>query len=491
MQDVDVIITKYNELYVKLVISEKQIESDINSIFSFSVAGYFFMKKYKDGLWDGKINLYNINTHLFPIGLVIDLVKYFQENDITFSIDRDLKAINFDTQIEEFLIKTLPILTLEPYDYQIESFKRSIRYNKLLILSATASGKSMIIYLIVRFLLEYTDKRILISVPSSNLVKQLHGDFRDYEEDDFVYNSCVEMCLKEQNSKKRVAISTWKYLTFRDKNWIKQFGAFILDEAHQADTVSLSYIINSLTEAPFRFGLTGTLDGSKTHEMQCRSWFGSIYRSIKTKKLMELGILTKLKIQMICLQHNVEKKLIQNYKDEISYLISNKKRNEWIIKKALSFNNNTLVLFNEVEKHGLVLLDMAKKDPLSSNKKIVYISGMVSTEEREEIRKSMEERNDVILFASYGTFSTGVNVKNLHYIIFTRPYKSRIKIFQSIGRSLRTHESKDVSTVIDLCDNINPSSNSVRKNITYEHALERLNYYEQENFSVDFSEEVL
>jgi superfamily II DNA or RNA helicase len=289
-----------------------------------------------------------------------------------------------------------------------------------------------------------------------------------------------------KTTSRRIVIATWQMLLRQPAEWFIPYGVFIADEAHQADSMALGKIISNLNHVPYRFGFTGTLDGSKSHEMQCRAWFGSLLKSSSTKDLMDRGILSPLEVQNISLEyHNNEKQAVSkmDYQDEIKFIVNHSQRNEWIVDLALSQPKNTLVLFNLVEKHGERLFQIAKQKAAEAGKRVYMIVGDVKVDQREDIRQSMERENNVVLFASFGTFSVGVNIKNLHCIIFAHPYKAKIRTLQSIGRTLRKLSGKEKATLIDIVDSL---CYNRHQNFAYKHAIERMKIYESEGFNTTF-----
>lgn len=360
------------------------------------------------------------------------------------------------------------------------------------MLSPTASGKSFIIYLIIRFLIENTEQKVLISVPSTNLVRQMHTDFCAYENNRLICDQCYEMAAGQpKTTSRRIVIATWSMLLRQSPEWFMPFGIFICDEAHQAHSMALNKIIANLQHIPYRFGFTGTLDGSKTHEMQCRAWFGSLIESASTKKLMDEGILSTLEVRCINISYTDEEKRAvskMKYQDEIKFIVGHNKRNEWLVDLALRQPKNTLVLFNLVEKHGEKLFEIAKNRAADFGKRVRIIIGDVDVEKREAIRQFMEKENNIVLFASFGTFSLGVNIKNLHNVIFAHPYKARIRTLQSIGRTLRKLSDKENAILIDIVDDLCYKS---YENFAYKHAVERMRIYELEQFSSSFETQQL
>ena len=365
---------------------------------------------------------------------------------------------------------------MEPRDYQLEAFVYAVRNRRALLLSPTASGKSFIIYLLTR----YYNARTLIIVPTTSLVSQLASDFADYgfESDRYVHRI---FSGQDKQTDKPIVISTWQSIYKLDKKYFEQFDVVIGDEAHLFKANSLSSIMSKLHNCRFRFGFTGTLDGTQTHRLVLEGLFGVVKKVTTTAELIEQKHLADFSIKAIVLKYPDDtKKLLKDasYQDEIDFIVRNESRNRFIKNLALSLDNgNTLLLFQYVEKHGKVLYNMIKND--AGDRKVFFVSGEVEGEEREQIRKIVETEQDAIIVASYGTFSTGVNIRNLHNIIFSSPSKSRIRNLQSIGRGLRMSDTKTSSTLYDIADDLSWKS---KKNHTLLHFIERINIYNEEKF---------
>ena len=479
-------IEKLNELTLK-IFCEKDIAMEIYEKFSFQVPGYQYTPKYKKGIWDGQIHLFNLRNRTLPSGLLVYLFKLAKDNEWQITVDKSLRLDSFDNDIEQFVEEVLPDLILEPYDYQMDAFLKSIKLNRSLVLSPTGSGKSFIIYLIIRFLLNQVPGKILISVPSINLVRQMKTDFCSYESNRLICDQCYELLSgASKSTSRRVVIATWAMLYRQDVTFFTQFDVFICDEAHQADSMALGKIISMMPHVRYRFGFTGTLDGSKTHELQCRAWFGSLIKSSSTKDLMDKGLLSTLEIQSLSIEYSEKDRQemkASDYQTEIAFIVSHPQRNEFLVDLALSQPNNTLLLFNLIERHGEVIFKLAEKKAQEKGKKVFFISGDTGVDRREYIRQTMERENGVVLFASFGTLAVGVNIKNLHTIIFAHPYKARIRTLQSIGRSLRKLVGKEKAKLIDICDNL---CYHKRTNFALKHATERLKIYESEGFSISY-----
>lgn len=486
----DIQVYKHDELYIRIE-ADRSIQYELLDHFSFFVKDYKFMPQYKSGHWDGKIRLFNIATRLLPGGLLIDLAKFCEKYEYSFEIvDKEkLKPVNFKDDIQEFLAD-LPSITKMPpkdeYQFQLDAVLNCIKFNKALVLSPTGSGKSHIIYLIIRFLLRFTETSILICVPTTSLVEQMVSDFASYANDDFDAEfECHKVYSgKEKLTNKRVMVTTWQSVYKLPREWFARFGSFVCDEAHQADSSSITKIIAKLSHAPYRFGFTGTLDGSKTHEMSLRGMFGPVFRTTSTKKLMDLGVLAKLNIDVVMLRYNLDEckyvlKNCKKYQDEIKWIVDHDRRNKFIVATAFSQPRNTLVLFNFVEGHGQGLYEYAKKYAAEFGKEVFFIHGDVKVDDRENIRRLVEKLNNIVIFASYGTFSTGINMKNLHTVILAHPFKARIRNLQSIGRTLRKSSGKESAKLVDIGDDLSYNNS---RNTTFEHLIERLKIYESEQF---------
>jgi superfamily II DNA or RNA helicase len=278
-----------------------------------------------------------------------------------------------------------------------------------------------------------------------------------------------------------VVITTWQSIYKLPASWFSKFGMVIGDEAHNFKAKSLISIMTKLRDAEYRFGTTGTLDGTQTHKLVLEGLFGPAYYVTTTKNLMEKGSLSELDISVLLLKYSEDIRRQwgkKTYQQEIDYIVTYEKRNKFITNLALDQDGNTLVLFQYVEKHGKPLYNMIK-EKAHSRRKIFYVSGETGTDVREDVRRITENEKNAIIVASLGTFSTGINIRNLHNIIFASPSKSQIKILQSIGRGLRKSDDGRATKLFDVADDLHWKS---RKNYTLNHAGERIKIYTKERF---------
>jgi superfamily II DNA or RNA helicase len=286
--------------------------------------------------------------------------------------------------------------------------------------------------------------------------------------------------VKIDRDKPNVYISTWQSLYKLPKEYFKQFDLVIGDEAHLFKSKEISELMCKMTNAKYRFGTTGTLDGTKTHKLVLEGLFGPVRKIITTKELMDQGHVADFLIKCLLLKHpdSVCQALkTATYQQEIEYLILNESRNKFISNLALSLKGNTLVLYQYVDKHGKLLHEMINRE--IGERKCFLVYGKTEGEVREEIRHIVEKEKDAIIVASYGTFSTGINIKNLHNIIFASPSKSRIRNLQSIGRGLRKSDTKDSAVLYDIADDLRWKKH---ENFTLRHFAERIKIYSEEKF---------
>lgn len=481
----DITLLKVDELYMK-VVADPGICYEMSEHFSYFAEGYKFMPQFKSGSWDGKIKLFNANTKKIYCGLIKDVRVFGERYGYTVEVSQDLSPMNMIPDLKAFVKQIPDIAKLTPYDYQMEAFIGSIVENKCIVLSPTASGKSFMIYLITRFLMEHVEGKILIVVPSVTLVEQMVGDFVSYDPQGTFDEYChkIRSGAKKDTDKKTVC-STWQSIYKMPAEYFAQYDAVIVDECHQADASSLKGIIEKLPHAKFRSGFTGTLDGTKTHELFMRGMFGKVIRPTTSRKLMDQGKMADINIRMLKLKYTeAECKAVVklNYMDEIQFIVQHEKRNKLLVDTCLSFDKNVLLLFNFIEGHGQKLFDAAQEQAEALGKQVFFVYADTPVEERERIRGLVEKHDNIIIFATYALFSTGVNMKNLHYIIFGHPFKSRIRNLQSIGRGLRISEGKLSAVLVDICDDFTTSK---KQNTAFIHAIDRLKIYESEQFKYE------
>ena len=462
----EIILKKIDEVFMQ-VQCDDGLARDLFDFFSFTVPNAKFMPSVKSRYWDGKVRLFSIKTNKIYIGLLPYVDEFCRERGYDIIGINDILGQK-EREPDEGFIQELG-LPFEPRDYQMDAFRTAVQYGRQLLLSPTASGKSLIIYLLTR----YYNKKTVVIVPTTSLVEQMAKDFEDYGYTDKV----CKIYSGQEVFDADITITTWQSFSKAPKDVMESFEVVVGDEAHLFKANVLKGILEKMKKTAIRIGTTGTLDGSECHRLQLEGMFGPVKKVISTKELMDEGTIANLSIDCVILRHTKQKKM--SYQEEMDYLVSNEARNEFICNLVYSLSGNTLVLFQYVEKHGVILHEKMFKR-LGDN--IHYVYGGTDTEDREAVREIVEKaKNDTIL-ASYGTFSTGVNIKRIDNIVFASPSKSRIRNLQSIGRGLRKVEGKEKMRLFDIADDLQC------ENYTLNHLKDRINIYNEENFSYEIKQ---
>ena len=474
----DLIIVKKNEVHLT-VDAPPHVQQELSDYFTFDVPGAKYMPQYRNRHWDGKIRLFSTATGELYVGLLDKVIAWARKANYSVEFKNNETYGTPFEENEEISLEGVKdymtaISSFKPRDYQIEGVYDALKYNRRLIISPTGSGKSLMIYAVARYHVG-RKRRILLVVPTTSLVEQMYKDFIDYGWN--VEDICHKIYAgKDLMSKHPVIISTWQSIYKLPKDWFNRIDEVIGDEAHQFKSKSLVSIMTKLYDTKYRYGFTGTLDGTQTHKWVLEGLFGPSYKIINTKELQEKGYLATLNIKVLLLKH--EPQVFDTYEDEVQYLIGHEKRNKFIKNLSWDLKGNTLILYSRVATHGEVLYDLIN----TNERKIFFVHGGVDVEERESVRQITEEQNDAIIIASFGTFSTGINIKNLHNVIFASPSKSRIRTLQSIGRVLRKSKDKLNATLYDIADDCKKGS---KQNYTLNHLIERIKYYNEEKFSYE------
>ena len=477
----NVIISKANEVFLR-VNAEPHIEYELRDHFTFQVEGAKFMPQYRNRNWNGEIHLFDLRSKRIYVGLLDRVVAFCKKHDYSYKFsDNEYYGspfeVNEDISYEGVKDYMASICNHSPRKYQIQGVYDALKHNRKLLISPTASGKSLMIYSLVRYYVA-KERKILVVVPTTSLVEQMYKDFFDYGWDADSY--CHRIYAgKEKESDLPVTITTWQSVYKLPRSFFVDYDVVIGDEAHLFKSKSLISIMSKLESAKHRFGFTGTLDGTQTHKWVLEGLFGPSYKVTKTDELIKQGHLSQLDIQCLVLKHPPQK--FEVYNDEIEYLIGHEQRNKFIKNLALDLKGNTLILYSRVEAHGAVLYDIINNNK-KDNQKVFFVHGGVDAESREEIREITENEKNAIIVASYGTFSTGINIRNLHNIIFASPSKSRIRNLQSIGRVLRKGANKVKAILYDIADDCTHNS---RRNYTLNHFIERIKIYNEENFNYE------
>jgi len=481
-------IEKINNVHLRIYCDEG-IAQELSQFFTFEVPGARFTPAFRAKIWDGMIRMYDLHRKTLYVGLL----KYVQDfadrneyeikylNDVVTTTDISTKEVKEYAEWLNLHGRGEPI---EIRDYELDAIHKALTTERTVLLSPTASGKSLIIYTTMRHHLEEGRKCILV-VPTTSLVEQMYADFKDYSSANGwkVDRHCQKLYSgfpKEFDSD--VLITTWQSIYKQPTAWFNQFDVIFGDEAHQFKAKSLSTIMDKMTNVRYRIGTTGTIDNKKVHKLVLEGMFGPIYKVITTKELMDQGSVADLKIKCLVMKYDEITRKIRNknqYADEMDFIVTHDKRNKFIRNLAVNCEGNTLVLFQYVEKHGKPLYEMIKAK-VHDKRKVFFIYGGTDVEAREAARALTDNETDAIILASFGVFSTGINIPSIENVIFASPSKSKIRNLQSIGRGLRLKEGKTHCNLFDIADDLHWKS---WKNHTLRHLQDRVQIYAEEKFS--------
>lgn len=447
----------------------------------------------KRGVWDGYVS-YIKDDKWIPAGLWRYVVQICKDYNIQVDIKGIRRLIDPDMNAESFESWALDFFKgaeITPRDYQIETAFNILKYRRCLAELATSAGKTLISFLTVAYMLEKKKaEKILFIVPNVSLVVQAHEDFHEYN-----YMNKVDLRIqqifagKKVKSNKNVIIGTYQSLVKKDKEYFSQFDAVIVDETHKAKSNSIKTILQKCTNAQYKYGLSGTIPKDGTlDKLTLMSQTGPVISEVKANFLQNQGHIAKCVVKVIEMNYatDAQRQAFQDlafnkyenkdvFQLEQNFVINAEGRLDFIASVIARIPRNSLVLFHRIE-HGKRLYDKLRQD---SNKRVFYVDGGTDKDIREEYKKKMEAGEEVVIVASYGTFSTGISIKKIHNIFFTESFKSEVIIRQSIGRGLRQHESKDKVLIVDFVDDIRTEE---WDNYLFKHGKARQKIYKQEKF---------
>ena len=454
---------------------------NIREYFSVEDKQQVFKRRYAIG-YRPQTRLYAITPQgRFETRLVFSILEFLQNQDIQFNIELTdkFKEVIFIPELKENLIK----LNLELRDYQEESVRFALKNKSGVIILPTSAGKTLVIATLVKSIQDQHDFKALILVPDIQLVAQTYSDFIDYGIPETEITKWTGSTEPDKNAK--IIISNAQILLSekQDLSLLKDIKLLVIDEVHK---LKYGNKINKVVEqipALFRYGFTGTLPDYKIDQWNI---FGKIGRVIYFKESIDLrdqNYISQVHVAALKLTYKNTPQFTTpsmhnpttGYEEEITWLQTNPYRNAIIIKLVNKSDKNTLIMVDRIA-HGEELLRILQE---STNKQVHFVHGAIEIEEREMIRKLMEEHDNVACIAISKIFSTGINIKNLHNIIFAAIGKARIKIIQSIGRSLRKHSSKKLATIFDIWDNLRYGN---------KHMVERLALYDREQIPYSVTE---
>ena len=442
-----------------------------------------------------------------PIGLwneVQKLAKQFffqlEVEGIEHLMDKDYDESQFIEWVNTYFEES----EKQPRDYQIEGVSRILKYRFCTEEISTSGGKTLMAFLLFRYLLDKgLIKKMLYVVPSISLVTQTEEEFYGYEDACGQKPIWKSQCVfggqgKNENTEANIVFGTFQSLSKKDIDYFAKFDAVFIDETHHAKASSIKNILVKSYNSKYSVGMTGTLppEGS-LDSFTVQSYLGPCVYVVKSADLIASNYATPGKvvgIELDYLDEDVKKKLYDlrnvsaDEKDGVKLLNlekdivrENRKRLLYVCDTIAKSTKNALVLFSDIKNdYGRSIFNHLKEN---TDKTVYYIDGGTKAENRDYFKKQMEENDGVIIVASIGVFSEGINVLNLHNIFIVESSKSEYQVRQMLGRGMRLMEGKEVITVIDFSDNFEYGSHKYQKvNYLMRHAKERVRIYKDKGF---------
>lgn len=508
-----------NDKFIEILEASQHEYRVIRHHFKAEHKGVKFQKYRKKGAyrangWDGVFDFVK-KQKFIPFGFWQELVLLGKEMNSAVEIENfetmfNTHKLSFDKFMKWVDTYFNDELGLYPRDYQIEAAYKILFAKRSVGELCTGAGKSLVIFMVFSYLLTTEpNHRFLLIVPSISLVTQAISDFTEYNG---LLNKKINLRFQElgDSAKPRsdistcnVVVGTYQSLSSPDSkffqileanhkttydSFIKSFTIVGCDETHTVKCTSIQKILE-LTIAEQRFGVTGTIPSDKLENFTILKELGPCVIKITANQLIEQNHISDIEINILKIKWG-NNEILSNLYDALTnpniegaqvlgfekrMIQASKQRLQFIKNLAQKMQNTSLILFQHIEYGNLLY------DTLKANMKIpvLYIDGSVDKDTREYIRQHLETDGDKILIASFGTFSTGINVKNIHNIIFTESYKSEIIVQQSIGRGLRKHKDKDKLRLFDIVDDL---SSCGATNFSLKHSAERIKIYNDKKF---------
>jgi len=449
---------------------------EIQDTFTVYAPGYKFSPLFKQGFWDGKIRYLQSDGRIYK-GLMKRVEDFCLESGYEYHSLVPKPDETFTVADARAFAEKLN-LPFKPDDFQVEAVSHAVEEQRSLLVSPTASGKSLIAYMIAR----HYDANTLIVVPTVSLVSQMAKDIRSYGYSDGIHEIRAG---QSKDSVDKITIATWQSVYKMDESWYTRIAAVIGDEAHLFKAKSLVKVMGNLPHCDLRFGLTGSLDGTETGQLLVEGLFGPVFTVAKTMDLVESGRISEFTIDAVRLTYSdsVRKyftkqkdKPKKTYAEEMKFFSQYETRNKFLRQLSLSLGGATLLLFHTIE-HGKKLYEDIRKH---TDRPVFLVHGAVEAEDREKVRESVARGDEPIAIASFGTFSTGIDMPNLRNLILGAGVgKSRVRVLQSIGRTIRKHHGKTVARIIDVGDDAGLKGGM---NHSLSHFNQRLSLYAREGF---------
>jgi len=443
-----------DEVNVKLEGLPVEVRRKIANRLKFEVPYARYMPQYKLGRWDGKVNFFGIGgtgyvNHLDVIQQVLleNNVEIADIDDQRIPIDLKFNTIQEDFWGDKTWPKGHPAEG-EPIrlrDYQVEVINNFLQNPQSLQEVATGAGKTIITATLSKITEDYG--RSLVVVPNKSLVTQTEEDYINCGLDVGVYFG------DRKELGKTHTICTWQSLNILDKKhkdgsavlslaeFLDGVSTIIIDEVHQAKAEVLKNLLTrNLRNAPIRWGLTGTIPKEKFEFESIHASLGPVIGQVSAKELQDKGVLSQCHVNVVQL---VDLPEFRDYQSELKYLVTDKKRIEYIGKllNGVKDSGNTLILVDRISA-GELLQELI---PGST-----FVKGDVKLKDRKEAYDEINEGTNHVVIATYGVAAVGINIPRIFNLVLIEPGKSFVRVIQSIGRGVRKAKDKDFVQIWDL-----------------------------------------
>lgn len=488
----NIFIVKINNVYGRILSESSDLMEALYQKFGVPANNFWFDKRYKAGVWDGKIRFIK-RDGTFANGILADIVDYLKkQSEYTLEVD-PLYNSDFPNkeELREDFIKVTSDLECPfvPRYYQLRGAIKSIYLKRCINEHCTGSGKSLTIALTINYLMtKFPDYKFLVLVPRLDLVEQLSEDIISYG---IKKELMGKFTGKIKDIDQKIIVSTWQSI-YTETAFLRGFHVLIGDECHGMLAERVRSVGENTINAQYRIGFTGTLpeDFKKAERMLITSVLGPVSDIVTTDVLIKEKSISDIIIHVPFLNYPKEvaseirrnqKQLVEGkdaYRYEQKFIFEYEKRNDLIIniaKKMISNSENTLILVSKLD-HSSIIIEKLRKAGIEP----YIVNGEIKDmEERNKIRHDIENETGKVIVATVGVYSTGISIKRLHAIIFAAAGKSKIQTLQSVGRGLRMHDTKDKLKLFDIADNLPYSS---------KHLQSRMEYYSKNNFNVKIKE---
>lgn len=464
------------------------------------ISNWRFHPLVKKKVWDGYITFMDKYQRI-PVGLWNELNAVCKTYDFDLKVEGISEVIDYDFDEDDFRGWVNEFFSdhpkIKPRDYQIDACIPILKYRRSISEIATSAGKTLIIFMIFGYLFDRKKSgKFLMVVPNTNLIIQTNEDWEEYNNGKLRY--ILQMVHGGSDKTKKdvdVIIGTYQTLVKRDREWFDDVFTICVDEAHHTQASSIKKIIGNCMNTKYAFGLSGTmLQNGSTEALTIQAYLGPLVNNISAAFLQANDYATKIFIKVVkldYLDYDAREKLedLRNRKGEIDgskllelekrLVVENRPRLLFVCDFISKTTKNSLVLFHNVkDQYGRQIYDYLREH--TQDKTVFYVDGNTSVALRDDYINRMEEGDDKILIASFGTFSTGISINNIHNVFFVESYKSEKIIRQSIGRGMRLKQGKDRVNIIDFVDDYSLGRGS--KNYLLKHGEERVKIYKQQGF---------